>query len=243
MVLLGVVAILIWQFAPIEGTVNKVLPQLNGTDGNGDTGDGGSSQSGGNNEGDSPTAAPAGYQFNQCADQTDLTTCCNGLDGICDLGVDEILWATSHNAMSSKDGGYFFGYNHIKQLEESMDAGYRALSLDICNCGGDYQLCHGICDLGARDPIEVFTNIVTFLNDNPSEVIMINLEVNSDVSDAVDLDTFAASLAQNVNGFSDKLYVHDDATAAWPSLGDLTASGKVRRPKQERLYSFIITVC
>jgi hypothetical protein len=206
--ILGVAGVLIWFFAPIDDSVKDMVPQPNGTPSAGE-----------------PTAAPVenGYEFMQC---DDMSNCCNGLEEICDLGVDEILWATSHNAMATRENGFLFGYNHLYGLESSLKAGYRCLSIDICNCFGEYQLCHGICTIGARDPKEVFTTIVDFLSNNPTEVIMINVEVNSEVSDEVDLNYFASILNDNVGGFSDRLYVHDP-TQTWPTLRNLTDSDKV----------------
>ena len=172
-----------------------------------------------------PTAAPTttplfDYQFIQCDDVT--TNCCNGLSEICDLGVNDVLWATSHNAHSTKEGNFPFGYNHLYNLEQSLEAGYRGISIDVCNCGDDYQLCHGVCDIGAQSPITVFGRILQFLEDNPSEIIMINLEVNSNAQGGSDvsLDTFASLLSDNVDGFDDMLYAHD-VTQPWPTLQTL----------------------
>ena len=217
-----VAAALIYFFAPVD--------RFNGNDESPTETFGGDNDTETAIKSDVPSAAPTSkFEFNQCVEKNDLDVCCNGLDGICGLGVDEILWATSHNAMGTREGGYFVGYNHLYELEGSLEAGYRALSLDVCNCGGEYQLCHGVCTFGARSPTEVFNSIVKFLDDNPTEVIMINLQVASEVSDEVSLDAFAASLAQNVPGFTERLHVHEDKTAPWPTLGTLTASNQVRR--------------
>ena len=129
--------------------------------------------------------------------------------------------------MSTKEGNFIFGYNHLYNLEESLNAGYRAISLDVCNCSGEYQLCHGICSVGDRPPITVFENIIKFLMDNPSEIIMINLEVNSEAQGGSDvsLEAFSDLLRQNVNGFAEMLYSHD-VTQPWPSLQTLIDLGQ-----------------
>lgn len=223
--ILAVAGVLIWLFAPIDKNVNNVVPQFNGTFGGmGNDGSDGNEGGDGNDGGGGSTSPPVeySYEFIQCQD---MSNCCNGLEEICDLGVDDILWATSHNAMATKENGFIFGYNHLYELESSLKAGYRCLSLDVCNCGGEYQLCHGICDLGARDPTEVFTNIISFMQDNPTELIMINLQVNSEVSDEVSLNDFS-SLLNNVPGFGERLYVHDP-TQSWPTLRTLKDSGQV----------------
>lgn len=216
-IILAVAGVLIYLFVPFDASAaQNLIPQPTVSPATEPTGSAGE-----------PTAAPGveiSYEFMQCQD---MSNCCNGLEEICDLGVDEILWATSHNAMATQENGFIFGYNHLYGLETSLKAGYRGLSIDVCNCGGEYQLCHGICQIGARDPTEVFTNIVDFLNENPTEIIMINLQVNSEVSDEVDLNYFASLLNDNVAQFSDKLYVHDPSQT-WPTLRDLTGSKQVR---------------
>jgi hypothetical protein len=79
----------------------------------------------------------------------------------------------------------------------------------------------GICTLGPRDVVDVMTNVNTFLDENPSEVIIFIYQVNNDVDQQVDLNAFYDKLTQ-VDGIVDKLYVHDDLDSPWPTLRDLT---------------------
>jgi hypothetical protein len=235
-VLLAVCAVLIWKFAPIDEAINTVLPNYNtttngsGTDGTG-TGEDGNGGSGGDIS--QPTQAPVAttYQFMQCQDPTSLD-CCNGLDGICDLRVDQTLFATAHNAMATLEDGFVLLYNHIQPLEEAMVAGYRGLNLDVCNCGGTLIFCHGLCSVGTRSIEEVMTNINQFLDENPSEIIMLLFQINSDVDETVDMIAFA-NLIQQVSGgqFKDKIYQHPSSDTAWPSLGQL------RNPADNRVRS------
>jgi hypothetical protein len=109
----------------------------------------------------SPSLIPDKFVFMQCEDVT--KNCCNGLDSICNLRVDEIFYASVHNAMASVEGGFLFQHNHQFQLEGAMEAGYRGINLDVCKCNGQYQL--GICDHGARDPVETFASINSFLDE------------------------------------------------------------------------------
>lgn len=210
--LLTTAGLLIYFFVPWKGAVNQI-PGLNQNQT-----DGGEKEQGSNT---APTAAPLfDYQFIQCDDVN--SNCCNGLAEICDLGVNDILWGTSHNAHATNEGNYPFGYNHLYNLGQSLEAGYRGISVDVCNCGGDYQLCHGVCTIGAQSPITDFGIIVQFLKDNPSEIIMINLEINNEAQGGsqVSLDTFATLLSDNVDGFDDMLYAHD-VTQPWPTLQTL----------------------
>ena len=143
----------LWKFGPWEDTINDVLDSIpipGGSDGkipppNDDyipqtlTPVSGATAS--------PTAAPPDYDFIQCNSDgtTTPSNCCNGLEGLCDLRVNEVMYATLHNAMATFENGFLFGPNHKFQLEGALEAGYRGLNLDICNCGGELQFCHGEC--------------------------------------------------------------------------------------------------
>jgi len=200
--------ILIWRFAPIDKAVDNILPTFNNTGANSDNAFGGTS----------PTPAPTRrekFDFMRCRDPA--VNCCNGLDTICDLGVDDILYASVHNAMATFEDGFLFGPNHRFKMEDALEAGYRGINLDVCNCGGVYQFCHGVCTIGARDIVEVFSSINRFLNNNPTEVVAIPLQINNNVGQEVDINVLY-SLMGEVFGFIDKLYVHDDMIADWPTL-------------------------
>jgi hypothetical protein len=140
-IVLAIAGILIWKFAPVDDAINSILPSYNNTanGSNNNNGGGGTSSGGGggsDNLGGVATAAPTAspqYQFMQCDDNQ---PCCNGLSSNCNLRANEILYATLHNAMATFDDGFIFGPNHEKQLEESLEVGYRGLNLDLCNCGG-----------------------------------------------------------------------------------------------------------
>lgn len=215
--------VVIWQFAPIDEAIDSVLPTFN------NTGNGGSNNDDDQDSASSPTAAPTAYEryeFMQCADPNSAN-CCNGLDnGICDLRVDEVLYATSHNANADFESDYLFAPNHLYKLETSLEAGYRGINVDVCNCGGELVFCHGTCAFGTRDILEVFTNINDFLDNNPSEIIVLPIELNSEVGQAVDLDELYG-IMQQVSGFVDKFYHHENRTADWPTLGDLVQSNQV----------------
>lgn len=47
---------------------------------------------------------------------TEVEACCNGLENNCRLRVNEMMWATVHNAMSSVEDG-FVAANNRRQLE------------------------------------------------------------------------------------------------------------------------------
>uniref|UniRef100_A0A7S0PSU8 Phosphatidylinositol-specific phospholipase C X domain-containing protein n=1 Tax=Asterionellopsis glacialis TaxID=33640 RepID=A0A7S0PSU8_9STRA len=229
LLLLGVAGVLIWQFAPIdEDTVNDLKGISNSTDEptaeKNDESDG--SDGGSNNGGDGSNLQG-----------------CNGLDVICDLRLDEVLFAAPHNAMATKEGGYPYitgitGPNHNKPLEDALKAGYRGLSIDVCSCNGILELCHGVCDLGSRDIKEVFTNIVSFLQDRPTEFLMFNIQINNSPIGGVEVDIQDLyNLMKSVDGFYDMVYVQTDTQSdvEWPTLGTLL---KAEERKQIVMFHF-----
>jgi hypothetical protein len=163
-----------------------------------------------------------GYQFYQCQDESN---CCNGLDSICDLRANEIMYAGVHNAMAARDNGFWVQPNHQLSLERSLRSGYRAINIDMGKCDGELQLVHGVCAF-TRDPAEVFTNIVSFLETNPSEVILLNMQIDNDAGGAVVLLDDIYTVMESVEGFTSLLYAHPDTNTEWPTLRELTSSKK-----------------
>jgi len=256
----GAAGVLIWQFLP-EDTINDlkgIFP--NSTDdasdttgddgGNGSTGEGGGGGGQIDNDGSS-TTTPTGYQYFQCSDNN-LDNCCNGLDtpGVCDLRLDEMLFATAHNAMATEAGGFpnliVTGPNHKLPLEDALEAGYRGLSIDVCNCNGILELCHGVCNLGSRDPTEVFTNIVGFLQDHPTEFLMLNIQLSNEArgGSAVNLQDLY-DLMMSVDGFYDMVYVETDRQTdlEWPTLGSLLHGNDQEPKKQIVMFQFNGPTC
>ena len=144
------------------------------------------------------------------------------------MRVDQVLYASSHNANAAADTGFLVSPNHKLSLEDSLVAGYRGINVDVCNCGGSLTLCHGICSFGTRDIVDVMLGINDFLDQNPSEVIILPMEMNSEVGG--DVDIFQVyDIMQEVPGFVDKFYVHANASDPWPTLGTLVETNKVSR--------------
>jgi hypothetical protein len=210
-VILAVIGVCVWQFAPWEEAVEKAIP--------------------GFFDSEAPTVAPDPNTppptpmppFTECQTTDD---CCNSLDTICDLPVNEVLFAGTHNSFASADAGFIFPLrNHLLKLEDQMVAGYRGINLDMCGCAGDLVLCHGSC-LITRKTNVVFDAMVSFLNENPTEMLLVTMELNPDQDQAVDINDVYSDMS-NSAGFVDYLYVHPDANTEWPTLRQLKESGKV----------------
>lgn len=175
------------------------------------------------------TAQEPDYEFFKCNDKN-RTNCCNGLDGsICDMRADEVMYAGLHNAMATKEDGFLIGRNHDLELEKALRAGYRAINLDLGKCNGELRLIHGLCALGGRDPEETFGSIVDFLKVNPTEIVIINIQVVRDEDENED-NTVALSdiesLVKRVPGMFPRMYSHPKRSEPWPTLRELRESGK-----------------
>jgi len=190
------------------------------TGGSSSEGSGGGDSSGGDGTTDDP--APA-FSFMQCPETFPETgDCCNGLESNCNLRVNEVFFATVHNANHDD----ILVPNNEAPLEGALEAGYRGLMLDVCKCPNaatntmEITFCHSVCGIGPRDPTEVFANINTFLTDNPSEVIIINFEMSS--GDATPEEMW--EVMKTNDGFRQKTYNH--AGGNWPTMSELLADGK-----------------
>lgn len=169
-----------------------------------------------------PSPAPvAQFEFNQCAEGA---PCCNGLEENCDSPVNEVLFGMLHNAHHTEE----LRSNHDAPFEEALNAGYRGINMDICLCdtflGSGVQeliFCHGFCGIGEQDIEDVFTKLDTFLDDNPNEVIVFNLEV------ALNKPSLVAfwQKIKGIGNIKQRSYNHDE-TAGWPTMQKLIDDDK-----------------
>eukprot|EP00984_Skeletonema_dohrnii_P014784 scaffold6278_cov135-Skeletonema_dohrnii-CCMP3373.AAC.13 len=238
LVVVAVALIVTWQVFPTEEIVVKFLPKFEppakpymGEEAPGTaTSDNDQNNGDGGIDIDIPlenevpisdaTSVPS---FMKCPIDSD-ELCCNGSPQNCELKVNETMFATLHNAMSTEEGDFTFGFNHYKTLEKAMVAGYRGINLDACNCNGKLQFCHNVCDYGERVPQEVFTNVVNFLKEYPSEVIILIFQATTEKGPIVWNDLYDEM--KQVEDFEDMLYVHQGEGKEWPLMGDLVKSNK-----------------
>ena len=171
-----------------------------------------------------PTHAPTpeAYKFMQCQDPTSVD-CCQGLDGgVCNLRTNEIVYAYMHNAVHTKEDGFLFPWNHDFGLEKALEAGFRALELDVARCGENQEIVfyHSSCTLGTRDVTQTLQAIGQFMDQNPTEVIVLFLQMKSDGTVLIDeLD----QLLRSVPTVHDRMYDHLFGTV-WPTLGEMVAT-------------------
>ena len=142
--------------------------------------------------------------------------CCNGLEMNCDLRVNELMFATLHNANHDENPIP----NHNEGFEKALKVGYRGLNFDLCRCGDELVFCHALCGIGTRNVTEAFININSFLNDNPSEVIMLNIEMSVESPSPLDLWDHI----KVIDGIPTKTYQHENKE--WPTMGSMVKDGK-----------------
>lgn len=162
-------------------------------------------QGGGGNTGAQTTGASSGKN---------ATMLCNGLANLCTQPLDKVMFATVHNAMSSRADN-FLGWNNVQEFEGALDLGFRGLFIDSCDCSIGVQLCHASCSYGYRRPKPAFSSIVDFLDRNRNEVILIEIQVNGDSL----MELF--QVISEIDGFQELLYQHPGRMAPWPTLQEL----------------------
>ncbi len=176
-------------------------------------------------------------------DRAEAATGCNGHVELCDKRVDEVVFAGSHNSMSSSDLGWELAMQ-TGDIVTQLDTGIRALLIDALyweNSGAieggqdaaassvieaalsedepkpGTWLCHGFCALGATDLTGGLTDIALWLESNPREVLLII------VQDEVSPEDLTAAF--ETSGLRDMAYAHQAGTP-FPTLGELIDSGQ-----------------
>ncbi len=178
------------------------------------------------------------------AEETEAAVGCNGHEELCDRRIDEVVFAGSHNAMSSSDLGWDLALQ-TGDMVTQLDHGVRALLIDALYWDDDGQLdggaatseaatvieaalgddqprpgtwlCHGFCALGATDLVAGLTEIDVWLDENPREVLLIIVQDEITFDDLE--DAFVAS------GLRDRANAHRPGEP-FPTLGELIDRGE-----------------
>jgi hypothetical protein len=139
---------------------------------------------------------------------------CNGHPALCDRRLDQVVFAATHNAMSSSADGWLAA-NQPHGIKRQLEDGIRALLIDTHVWRGGSYLCHSICELGNRPLVDGLRDIAAFLGSNPHEVLVLIIE------DKVPAADTAAAFQQS--GLIDLVYVR---AGAWPTLRQMIASNR-----------------
>jgi len=140
---------------------------------------------------------------------------CNGHSALCDRRFDEVVFATTHNAMASEEDG-FVPPNHRFRLWRQLEDGVRGFMLDVHpGDDGTPLLCHGFCRLGQRPLVDGLRDLRVFLECHPTDVVAIIFE--SYVPEAAIEAAFAESGLLRL--------VHpQDTDSPWPTLRAMIAA-------------------
>jgi hypothetical protein len=141
---------------------------------------------------------------------------CNGLESLCEKSLHEVAFLRTHNAHASQEREYStFSMNHFFAIPTQLNDGVRALNLDLYDNDGELLFCHGFCDLGSQPASELIQEIVDFLAVNPNEVLLIDLQ---DESNGRSAEAFAL--------LDTYLYEREESEISWPTLQELIDENK-----------------
>ncbi len=146
-----------------------------------------------------------------CAGPTPMI--CNGSTEACALRVDEMLWPRTHNSHSAEELGYLRGAsNQLSAIPTQLADGIRSLNVDTYFVDGTLLACHSNCGWGQQPAAEIFAQVDTFLEDNPSEILLLDFQAYGHDEALVD--------ALQASGLNERAATHEPG-AAWPTLGSL----------------------
>jgi len=162
-------------------------------------------------------AAVIVFALTACADEAvPIPPECNGAIELCARRYDEVVYPTTHNAMSNDADGWV-NPNQWYGLERQLDDGIRGLMLDTHAWDGETLLCHGICALGSLPLADGLAILRDFLAEHRGEVVTLIFEAH------VGADAHAAAF--EAAGLLD--HVHTQTPGApWPTLRELIDSDR-----------------
>ncbi len=139
-------------------------------------------------------------------------TQCNGSEALCEVPLPEVTFPGTHNAMSNADDGWI-APNQQHPPRQQLQDGIRAMLLDTYEDEGEAVLCHGFCGLGRVPLADVLGDLRSFLDEAPTEVLILVLQDALPVEATLD--------AVRDAGLSSQLIAVPDAGSPWPTLGEL----------------------
>lgn len=161
--------------------------------------------------------------------QRSCANCCNLKESNCARTLDKVVFATSHNAMSSSKDQWVQP-NNLHSVESALNAGIRALMLDLYyrfpvnataaqkEIPTPVHLCHGVCTIGYSYLNDTLATIKEFLDAHPREVLVLIFEQYVASSSVVDELTTAG-----LTGYLG--YTHPGPSTPWPTMSQLLAQG------------------
>jgi hypothetical protein len=141
---------------------------------------------------------------------------CNGLTELCERPINKVAFLRTHNAHASEEREYTpFSMNHFFAIPTQLHDGVRSINLDLYDSDGELLFCHGFCELGSQPAEELVQEILAFSLENPSEVILIDLQ---DESNGRSAEAFLS--------LESYLYDQSPQDDVWPTLQELIEQDK-----------------
>lgn len=170
---------------------------------------------------------------------------CNGHAELCDVPLDLVALAGTHNSMSSSELGWELA-NHGPAIPAQLDGGIRALLIDVLEwtaatdldafsddpaarqiadaaLAGDTPpedglwMCHALCQLGGTPFRDFLGDLRAFVETHPDEVIVVIIQ------DETDAGPIKQAIADA--GLVEFALAHEPGTP-WPTLGEMITSGE-----------------
>lgn len=141
---------------------------------------------------------------------------CNGSAVLCDRRYNEVAYAATHNAMSNRQD-HWLAPNQNYGITRQLNDGIRCLMLDVHAWLGRPYLAHTSVLFGHKLLVDGLTEVRTFLDGHPCEVITLILE------NYVSAESLARAFA--AAGLGPYLYSHQPGQL-YPTLREMVLSGK-----------------
>ena len=141
-------------------------------------------------------------------------TSCNGSALLCDKRYNEVVFPTTHGAMSCRDE-HWLAANQKYNIGHQLADGVRALMLEVHYLFGKVYLARGSALVNRKPLAEGLGEVRTFMDSHPCEVITLILKSRVRASDI--------ALALQQAGLSDALYAHAPGQP-FPTLKEMVAT-------------------
>jgi hypothetical protein len=142
---------------------------------------------------------------------------CNGHAELCGRAYDAVAFPGNHDSYASVAYGVLDAdqtYTLTRQLQDGM----RVLHLEIIPDNGQPYLCHTLCGLGGLSLADGLTEVRTFVEGAPAEVVTLLTESTQITTDQIASAFDAAGLTK---------YAHAHTLGQpWPTLGQMIQNGE-----------------
>lgn len=138
---------------------------------------------------------------------------CNGEAALCERRFDEVAFPCTHNAFAALEEGFQqLNGNQNHGVARQLEDGVRCMMLDVQDDAGETVLCHGPCNLGRLNHLELLLDIAAFLDAHPDEVLTIIYQ------DDIAADRIVVDLEDS--GLAARTFTHKPGEP-WPTLAAL----------------------